>query len=717
MRRFIRKILISDTGKNLSIVLVCLVFVLSGTKTTAQPTNLDSIVNLYFQSEATKRTNILLDLRENPQQMLAVGQRIKWQAQELGIPDTLAQVDYNLAFAYYNQGRYDSVIQVLSKVTNVIREDDRSSSHLANMLNLTGIAYYLKGQHVESLKCFYEALAIWEEKQFNKGLSKLITNIGNVYYYREEYHKAVKYYERSLDICLAIQDTAKIIHLYSNIGMTWNKNLNRSDSAMAYYQRALEWAKVQDDEYIASIPLIGITNVQIKQGQLDSALINAKHILEIALSIQNINAKTSAWQLLAQVRGARNEYQSAIQAATEAYKLAVTSQASLQISDLSRMLADYYAELGEFEKAHQYRATQVAHQDSIYSIEKSKIIANLEQAQADAKIKVLEKDNALKKGQIERQMIYTIGTSLVAVLLLGALILVYISYNYRKKLASQLEEQQEEIVTNNEQLIQMNDKLQQQQQQLQHQNQDLFSLNQLKDKLLSIISHDFRSPLNSLKGIINILDSDALAPEEIPQLFSTLSTTVDNTTNMLDNLLKWTRSQMSGVKVSPERVVLSEIMNEVVVSQTTTAEKKGVALLQDTKDSILVYADPEMVRLVVRNLISNAIKFTDQGGSITAKAQQQGGQVIVSVSDTGVGIQTKDIDKLFQLNNHTTYGTANEKGTGLGLVLCQEFTEANGGKIWVESEPSQGTTFFFTLLTTSEQFPKYVLEQHPSQTV
>ncbi|MEM9676130.1 MAG: ATP-binding protein, partial [Bacteroidota bacterium] len=541
-------------------------------------------------------------------------------------------------------------------------------------------------------------------------------NIGNTYYFRKEFYRAIEYYEKSLELCLAIRDTTMTIHMYANIGETLNNHFDSLDLAMEYYQNALEWAELQNDEFTAAIPLRGVAEVQIKRGQLDEALSNAQHVLKIFQQQHNILATLYAWRLMAQVRGARQEYELAIQAATKAYDLAVTSQSAVEIGELGKLLANYYSELGNFEKAHQYRSIQVAYQDSVYSVEKSKIVATLEQTQAETKIEVLEKDNAIKKARIEQQRAYTVGISLVSILLLGALILVYISYNHRKKLNIQLAEQKEEIETSNDQLVQMNDKLQQQQQQLENKNQDLSRLNQLKDKLLSVISHDFRSPLNSLKGIINILDSGGLSPHEIPQLFGTLSTTVDNTTNMLDNLLKWTRSQMSGIRVTPEEFALSKTITEVIGTQIAIAEKKGVTLNQKVDPTISVYADPEMIRLVIRNLVSNAIKFTDQDDTITIEARQQDQQVLVTVSDTGVGISPEDIEKLFRLNNHTTYGTANEKGTGLGLVLCREFVEGNGGKIWVESELEQGTTFFFTLMTTPEDFPEEVQEQNSDET-
>ncbi|MEM8965811.1 MAG: ATP-binding protein [Bacteroidota bacterium] len=680
----------------------------------------DSLAQVFVNASPQKQQDIINALDEeannNPKQTITSAQGILQLAKQQGQPDTLSGIYLALANAYQITGSYDLSVLNATKSIDILRQQPNTSARLANVLNLLGTTQGLQSHYVESLKSHHEALAIYEHLENRQGIARTYIDIGNLHSFQKEFHDAINYYEKSLDLSLAIQDTINIVYLYSNIALIWRKHLDSLDLAIEYYQHSLEWAERQNDENVTFVPLYGFTHVLIKLGQLDKALSNAKYILDLTQRQQNIRTRLYAWQLLAHVQWARKEQQAALRAATEAYNLAVESKALLEIGELGKLLADYYSELGDFEKAHQYRSVQVAYQDSVYSVEKSKIIANLEQTQAETKIKVLEKDNALKKARIEQQMIYTVGTSLVAILLLGALILVYISYTHRKKLIFQLAEQKEEIETNNDQLVQMNDKLQQQQQQLESKNQDLSRLNQLKDKLLSVISHDFRSPLNSLKGIINILDSGGLSPHEIPQLFGTLSTTVDNTTNMLDNLLKWTRNQMSGIRVTPEQFTLSKTITEVIGIQTTIAEKKGVTLKKKVDAAISVYADPEMIRLVIRNLVSNATKFTDKGDTITIEVQQQNQQVLVTVSDTGVGISPEDMKKLFHLNNHTTYGTANEKGTGLGLVLCREFVEGNGGNIWVESELDQGTTFFFTLITKPDDFPEGEQEQNSGET-
>jgi two-component system sensor histidine kinase/response regulator len=484
--------------------------------------------------------------------------------------------------------------------------------------------------------------------------------------------------------------------------------------ALEYFQRSITIAKQQGNVQEIALPLDGISYILLEQGEHEQALANANYLLNLAQKFQNRTDKIYAYKLLAEVHEARGEFQAAIENASKSYDLARQTGAKLEIKYLSELLASCYRSLGIYEKAYEYQAVHLAYQDSLYSLEKRKIISNLELTRTEIENEMLKKENELKLAQIEtneaiidRQMAYAITVSLVSALLFGVIVILYRVNLQRKKSNRLLSDQKEEITQNNAQLTQLNNTLKQQQHQLQQQNEELERLNDIKNKLLSIISHDFRSPLSSLQGVINILNSQSLSPEEIKQIFDALSTKVQNTTNMLDNLLKWTRNQMQGIRVQPEYFTLLNLVEDVINSLAILAEKKGVVLRHHITEPLLVYADPEMIRMVVRNLISNAIKFTVQGDTVTVKAEPtRDDKVVISVIDTGLGISPKDKEKLFQLKDHTTYGTANEKGTGLGLILCKDFVEKNGGEIWVKSEERQGSTFYFTLLTQSARFPE-----------
>ena len=226
---------------------------------------------------------------------------------------------------------------------------------------------------------------------------------------------------------------------------------------------------------------------------------------------------------------------------------------------------------------------------------------------------------------------------------------------------------------------------------------ELEDLNRLKDKLLSIVSHDFRGPLNSLRGTLTLFLKGAISNQELNMLTEDLVGKLDNTYNLLENLLNWAKSQMKGMKVYKKEIELKSISEDCIGLLKPIADKKLVKIINKLSSPVEVFADNEMVKLILRNLISNAIKFTASGDEITLDAKLEDGYAIVSVQDNGLGISNENQNKLFRPDNISTSGTSNETGMGLGLLLCKDFVEKNNGEIWFESELEKGTTFFFSL--------------------
>ena len=226
---------------------------------------------------------------------------------------------------------------------------------------------------------------------------------------------------------------------------------------------------------------------------------------------------------------------------------------------------------------------------------------------------------------------------------------------------------------------------------------ELEDLNKLKDKLLSIVSHDFRGPLNSLRGTLSLFLQGAISNDELNMLTKDLVEKLDNTYNLLENLLSWAKSQMQGMKVYIKEVDLKSISDTCVDLLSPIASKKLVKIHNKIKAPLSASADNEMVKLILRNLMSNAIKFTAAGNQIALDAHIKDDFVIISVEDNGLGISNENQDKLFRPDNFSTSGTSNETGMGLGLLLCKDFVEKNGGEIWFESELEKGSTFYFSL--------------------
>ena len=232
---------------------------------------------------------------------------------------------------------------------------------------------------------------------------------------------------------------------------------------------------------------------------------------------------------------------------------------------------------------------------------------------------------------------------------------------------------------------------------------ELERLSTEKDKLFSIIAHDLRSPFHGLLGLTEILATNCneMSSEEISKFSSKLHDSVINLYALLGNLLEWGQLQKGTIGFMPETLYLYGIFSKSIDSIIQRAFQKGITIFNEIPETLKIYADEKMISSVLRNLLFNAIKFTRNGGKVIGKARKTyDGLVEISVTDTGVGILRDNIGKLFKLGEKvSSLGTDNEPSTGLGLVLCKEFIEKNGGKIWVESEEGVGSTFYFTLLS------------------
>jgi signal transduction histidine kinase len=235
------------------------------------------------------------------------------------------------------------------------------------------------------------------------------------------------------------------------------------------------------------------------------------------------------------------------------------------------------------------------------------------------------------------------------------------------------------------------------------QNIQLEEVNNVKDKLFSVVSHDIKGPLSSLHLALTLAKSGALSSEEFQELSAGLEIRLAQTSEFIDNLLQWAKLQMKGETFEPDRLDLLVLAQESVRLLDPECFQKKITLKNNLQGTLNAYADLNMMRSVLRNLLTNAIKFTRPNGTITISAYRLDAKIVISVSDTGVGIPPINRDRLFTLTSITTEGTHQEKGTGLGLLLCKEFVEKNGGRIWFETEEGKGTTFYFSLPMYQEE--------------
>ena len=237
-------------------------------------------------------------------------------------------------------------------------------------------------------------------------------------------------------------------------------------------------------------------------------------------------------------------------------------------------------------------------------------------------------------------------------------------------------------------------------QQLQETNQQLQEANASKDKFFSIIAHDLRSPFTGLIGLTEAIieDIEHYSKDKIRTILSRMHTSAEKTYSLLTNLLAWSRLQRGLMECEPGTISLASIAEQNIRLFASNAEQKQISLRNLVTEGTTAYADLKMVDTVMRNLLSNALKFTDTGGTIELSTQQDENLIEIAVSDTGIGMSQENMDKLFRIDvKYSRRGTADEEGTGLGLILCKELIEKNGGTLRVESEVGKGTTFMFSL--------------------
>jgi PAS domain S-box-containing protein len=231
-------------------------------------------------------------------------------------------------------------------------------------------------------------------------------------------------------------------------------------------------------------------------------------------------------------------------------------------------------------------------------------------------------------------------------------------------------------------------------------SQQLEVLNTAKDKLFSIIAHDLRSPFTAILGYASILkvDSNRMSREEINRCATSIETAVKNTLILIESLLDWSRTQLGGIEFNPKPLNLNEIVLEIFYLLHPDAVNKRIALKSDIQTDKTVNADENLLKTTIRNLVHNAIKFTRPDGQVMLTSKTIDGFEEISITDTGIGIPEENIEDIFKLHSQASRrGTANERGTGLGLTLCKEFIEKHGGSIHVSSKVDSGTTFTFTI--------------------
>lgn len=588
-----------------------------------------------------------------------------WQLNQLA--GILREQDSHKAMAYANEARN------LSLALNYQRG-------LAYALENLGWIYYRKGDYTTAFEISAEAMAISEKINDKFCIVRCLNNIAAINVEQNQQARAVSNFKKAYDLSLAIRDSSSMARSLNNIAFVFLKT-NQMDSARNYVEMALRITRNTGDKYLAAFALRTRGDIYLSEGDFKAAFESFAAVIRISEEVGNVFLKASTFHRIGNTFVSLGEMDKALAYLLPNVALSRKHDFRSELELSLKLISDIYAAKKDVGKAYAYQNEYLKLHDSLYQQRSSEQMA-LMQARFDsemkeAKIQLLTKNAELKQIEMNNQrtwMYFSIGLlSLMAVL---AFVLLY--SNRLKKKA-------------NDAFALKNEEISQQAQQLQN-------LNVTKDKLLSIISHDIRSPLASLRGLIDVMVLDGLSREDFISTSRKLGRNLESVQDDLDNLLLWTQSQLKGLQSNPVPLKVYPIINEKIRLFGEIARQKEITIRNEINDALSVVADKNHVGLVMRNLLANAIKFNRQGGSIMIREKNVGEYVEISVSDTGVGMSAVEMGKLFKPDTHFTKpGTKQEKGVGIGLLLTKEFIEKNGGSIWATSEPGKGTTFTFRI--------------------
>ncbi len=607
-----------------------------------------------------------------------------------------------LAAYFYFTGAYDSALTMLDIETRkVIKEEDKQE--YAKLLNLVSYIYSRTGSYYDALQARYEVLNIRLDLGDKDEIAKSFNALGDFFKRQNDYSKALEYYFNSHETCkksnnlrgegISLTNIAEIYYL-----------LEDYDRALDFHLRALD--KKKENGVLKEIGIsyngLGLVYNAKKEYEKSLSYLNRAETLFEGTASLPLYAETL--YAIAEVNYNRQAYDSA------AYYWKETEEIGQEIKNFDLLLGTYQALSrlylnvdGSDDGLRYYYNKYINLADSLRLKENKNEILKLQAQFEDASTQEKIDKISNEKSQTEQELAKTeVQRRNLVFLFCAALILMFlVMFYYRKSNKKSVA-----LKKNNNIIKEQNNHLKELNKQLGESKVELEKINATKDKLFAIISHDVRSPLSSLSGLLEVISDqpEEIQKTEINDLFQNLKNKVNMVDSFLNNLLGWARVQSNEIKVNSTSICLKELIHKIIHLYADQAEQKRILIKTDLQLDKDVYVDKDMLEFVIRNLLANAIKFTYPESNIEINTRKVNGFGEISVRDYGIGMTEDEVNHLFDLKQQVSKkGTFSEKGTGLGLILTKEFIERNHGALKVESKKNNGSKFIFTLPLSIEK--------------
>lgn len=583
---------------------------------------------------------------------------------------------------YSDKGNNSKAIDYYEKALAIANEIKDPYLMLGSQNNLAGEHAY-KGDYAAALNGYLEGIELATELQDKTMLSIMNENIANLYTSQKDYAQALEFYKKvkkindeiGNDVNMA-ETMSNVASLYAEMGKLEYAMFNVNKSIVIFEKhRIMDWLAY-------AYEIKGKT--YLKQNKFKWALFWYNQSEMLHKNLQDDRGKIDLLNGMAEAHLGLQKDSISQQYALEAFETSTKIKFLQGTQKCAKTLYKINKNKQDYATALEYHELLQKLSDTLSRNENKKSLTMLK-----AKIKhdeqrdllIEENEEALAK---QRNYVYAALSILIIFIVIS--ILVRRGEKIQKKLNRELKLKKEA---------------------LEKREEELKGINETKTKLFSIIGHDLRGPIGALQGLLKLFNDGEIDKNEFLQFIPKLRSDVDHISFTLNNLLSWGQTQMNGAVTKPSMVALENLVTDNINLLSEIAEMKSIKLVSKLSENTLTWSDVNQIDIVVRNLISNALKFTPENGMVTIEALERANHWEISVRDTGVGMDKITQEKIFSKNsNITTYGTNDEKGTGLGLSLCKEMVEKNNGNLWVESTLRKGSCFYFTLPKAEKTYKK-----------
>lgn len=538
------------------------------------------------------------------------------------------------------------------------------------------------GRMGEALKYFMESARLYEHQ--NKTLAQAVCyfEMALIQHKGENYEEAEMYYNKTLLLAGDSLDHRTRINCYNGLGMIL-RNRNRLEKALRDFRTAYQIADEHHDEVWKGILSGNIGSIHANYADYDSSLYYYFRNLSVVRRTLEFENEIETYMNIANVYLQTHDFVNAKSYLDSAVQIIADRKVKFNdffnpMDMINKSYASLYSETGNFEKAFQFyeKYHQIAQQKQRNingrNLKNLQTIYSHEQKQSE--LELLQKINAAHILVIDQQRFIGITSGFIILLVSLLAYIGFRSSSQRKKLNKKL-------CTS---------------------NTELERLNSVKDKLFSVLSHDLRAPIASLRSLLDLFNNAYITPKESSQLVSKLNQQLTVSGNVLESLLQWAKAELSEARADQQKTILADVVNEVAVQLNDGMHEKEITFGNYVNFQLIALADKTQVEIILRNLIANAVKFTPPGGTINIHGKAGVDSILVTVEDNGTGMLQEEVDSLFKPGKQfSNSGTNHEKGTGLGLLITKEMIAKNGGSIWVNSSKHKGTVFTFTLPVAS----------------